>query len=139
MKTLKIDDETVLEDGIEWIYQLFDFSPRIMEEYYAGENFIALKLKEEFENGSLNQRIDESGLDGFMPKLVEELQWVMGEGNNKFDGYSFGKNEISFYFLIRKSEYAKIMNKIKFWAITKDLDKIISFKVKNALDPVLAN
>jgi len=124
------DTKIILEDGIEWIYQAIDFDPSIMSHYYAGEHFLSLNIKEEIENGRLMDRIEDTDDDGFLPKLLEDLKWVIGKGNYKYDGYSLGKNKVSFYFLIKKLAYTKIMNNIKYWAISQDLDGIISYDLK---------
>jgi hypothetical protein len=124
------DFKIIKEDGVEWISQPIHFNPTIMSEYYVGEHFIGVKIDEELKSGKLSDRAEKADVRGFMPKLVEELKWVIGEGKYKYDGYALGENEISFYFLIKKSEYNQIMNKIKYWAITKDFDAIISYDVK---------
>jgi hypothetical protein len=122
--------QIVSKDGVDWVRQPINFTPDIMSEYYVGENFLDLNINEELKSGSLHARVERAGIDGFMPKLVDELKWIIGEGNHRYGGYEFGKDEICFYFMIRKDEYNQIMNKIKYWAIVKDFDEMISYHLK---------
>lgn len=120
----------IREGGVEWIYQSIHFSPQIMSYYYVGDYFLDLDINEELKSGQLHERIESAGIDGFMPKLVEELKSVIGEGNYKYDGYEFGEDEVNFYLLIKKSEYIEAMEKIKYWVIIADYEKIVSYDVK---------
>jgi len=130
--------EIIRASGMEWIAQPINFDHKIMAEYFVGDCFLDLNIQEEMLTGTLRERAERAGVDGFMPKLVEELKWIIGEGNYRFDGYAFGLNEINFYFLIRKAEYNQIMNKIKYWAITKDFYEIISYDLKKVKSPAVA-
>lgn len=124
--------DIIRHHGMEWIAQSINFDHGIMSDYYVGEHFLNADIKKELSAGVLSARVESAGKDGFMPKLVEELKWIIGDGNYRYDGYAFGENEINFYFLIRKAEYDQIMNKIKYWAIIKDFDDKMSYDLKKA-------
>ncbi len=133
------ETQIVIEDGIEYVYQPIHFKADIMSEYYVGDIFLGISDKNIFDDGELSELCQKAGMDGFMPELVRELKEdVIGVGNSKYDGYEFGRNkdggridEVNFYFLIRKSDYERIMSKIKFWSIAKSFDHLIYFDIKS--------
>jgi hypothetical protein len=137
--------QVLWEDGIEYIYQPIHFKANIMLEYYVGDVFLGIADKCIFDEGELSELCQVAGMNGFMPELVRELKEdVIGVGNTKYDGYEFGRNtdggridEVNFYFLIRKSDYERIMSKIKFWSIAKSFDHLIYFDVKTVQYAIL--
>ena len=130
--------QIVSENGIEYVYQPIVFKPEIMQEYYVGNNFVGIDDKKDFGEEELLGRSQLAGIDGFMPELVKELtDNVIGADNQIYDGYDFGRDEgrgideVSFYFMIKKSEYNKIMDKIKYWSIAKSFDHLILLDVRD--------
>lgn len=118
------------ENGVEYVYQPIKFTNNILEHYNAGNHFKDLDIEEERKRGALATRIKSAGVNGFMPTLVKELTEVIGAKNQKYDGYEFGKNEINFYFLLKKKEYHSIIEKIKEWRVKKDFKKIMQITEK---------
>lgn len=134
---MKKDAQIVIEHGTEYIYQPIRFKPEIMREYYVGNTFIGMESREFFSEGELSGLMQVGGMNGFMPELVRELsEDVIGIGSFIYDGYDFsrkegfGIDEVNFYFLIQKSEYDRIIRKIKFWSEAKDFDHLIRLDVK---------
>lgn len=135
---MKKDAQIVIERGVEYVYQPILFKPEIMQEYYVGNDFVGMDcIKNSFDEERLFGLMQVAGMDGFMPELVRELsESVIGTDNLIYDGYDFGReegngiDEVNFYFMIKKSEYAKIMDKIKYWSIAKGFDHLIRMDVK---------
>ena len=132
--------QIILKNGIEYVYQPIHFKTAIMQEYYVGNDFIGLINKKNFDERELSELIHRAGVNGFMPKLVSELKEIIGiKGKDikLYDGYEFGGSndkgidEVSFYFLIKRDNYDKVMKDIKYWSIAKGLDHLIYFDVKN--------
>ena len=132
--------QVIVQNGVNYIYQPIHFRPDIMKEYYVGDTFIGIADRNCFEPEELSDLIDRAGIDGFMPELVSELKSIIGitvKNRKLYDGYEFGHqrdkeiDEVTFYFLIKKSNYKEIMSKIKYWSIAKSLDHLIYFDVKN--------
>ena len=119
------------EDGIEYVYQPIHFKPEITNHYFAGDAFVGMNQKEELQGGKLPERIAEGGRDGFVPELIKELTEVIGEENQKYDGYEFGEDETNLYFLIKKEYYHLIMPALNGWKLSKGFKELMWFDIKD--------
>lgn len=74
-------------NGENYIYHCFTFDPKIQEHTFLGNEFIGIVQADEVDVINTFERIVDAGPEGFMPRLVEELQYLFGEGNYIYDGY----------------------------------------------------
>ena len=75
-------------------------------------------------------RVVDSGTDGFMPKLVEELKNICGEGNYVFDGYEIGEEDFGLYFFIKEDLYNSLLKKVEHWSDYIGFCKLIWWESK---------
>jgi len=117
------------------IYQAFIFDNRIKERFSTGKSFLAYR-----DNMNKDELVDlahdivDEGIEGFMPKLVSEIESLLGEGNFIYDFWEFGPDCFSLYWWIDKSVYNKKMEIISKWVEYNEMDGLIEIEKE-----VLAN
>ena len=98
-----------------YIYQCFEFHPKIQEHTFIGNEFIGMDPEEETQNFKAFERVVAAGHEGFLPELVKELESLIGAGNYKYDGYEIGPDVFALYFLIKTDVDKKALKKIAQW------------------------
>jgi hypothetical protein len=121
--------------GENFIYHCFTFDPKIQEHTFLGNEFIGMDQADEVDVINTFERIVDAGPDGFMPRLVEELQNIFGEGNYVYDGYEIGEDdsgifEFNLYFLIKESLYVSLLKKVELWSEFNGFEDLISWDTK---------
>jgi hypothetical protein len=122
-----------------YIYHCFTFDPKIQEHTFLGNEFIGKDQIEETRDLRMFDRIVDAGPEGFMPKLVEELQNIFGEGNYIYDGYEIGEDETSIfefnlYFFIKESLYEVLLREVELWSEFNGFKELISWNTKPLSD-----
>lgn len=115
------------------IYQSFFFENKIKEFFYSGNSFLEygsdMKQPELLD---LAYDIIDEGEAGFMPKLVDDIQSLLGEGNYVYDMWEFGPDSFSLYWWICKDVYLAKMALIGKWVAFNQLEDLVDYRVKNA-------
>ena len=117
-------------DGKRFVYHRFTFDPKIQEHTFIGNEFIGMDHVEETRNLKMFDRVDDGGTDGFMPKLVEELKNICGEGNYVYDGYEIGEEDFGVYFFIKEDLYNSLLKKVEHWSNYNGFSKLIWWESK---------
>jgi hypothetical protein len=123
-------------NGEKFIYHCFTFDPKIQEHTFLGDEFIGIDQESETRDPLRTyDRIVEAGREGFMPKLVEELKNIFGEGNYVYDGYEIGEDEssifeFSLYFLIKVKLYKSLLKKVDQWSEHNGIKHLIHWEEK---------
>lgn len=123
-------------NGEKFIYHCFTFDPKIQEHTFLGDEFIGIDQESETRDPLRTyDRIVEAGREGFMPKLVEELKNIFGEGNYVYDGYEIGEDEssifeFSLYFLIKVKLYKSLLKKVDQWSEHNGIKHLIHWVEK---------
>ena len=126
-------------NGENYIYHCFTFNSKIQEHTFLGNEFIGMDQVEETRDLRMFDRVVDAGPFGFMPRLVEELQNIFGEGNYVYDGYEIGEDEFkifefNLYFFIKESLYESLLRKVEFWSEFKGFKDLISWYNKPLSD-----
>jgi len=122
-----MEDKWYIEniEGENYIYHRFTFDPKIQEHTFIGNEFLGMDHVEETRNLQMFDRVVDAGPYGFMPKLVEELTNIFGEGNYEYDGYEIGEEDFGLYFFIKESLYNSLLKKVEYWADLNDIKEFI--------------
>ena len=119
------------------IYQSFDFKYDIQNYFYCGDLFLNKNIKNELSlkkgniDNSVSTIIEMNNNNDFLFKLRKKIEQLIGEGNFKYDYYSFNENYFSLYWLISKDVYNEKMNLIQNWIKYEELEDLIWFKIKD--------
>ena len=122
-------------NGENFIYHCFSFNPEIQGHTYLGDEFIGMDQTAETRNLTMFDRVVDAGPEGFMPRLVDELKKIFGEGNFEYDGYEIGEDEhnifeFNLYFFIKESLYESLLKKVEQWSKYHGFRELISWDVK---------
>jgi len=114
----------------DFIYQSFWFKNKIMELYYAGNEFIQcnseMNITESFDLACEMA----GGKEAFMPTLVEKIESLIGKENCRYDFWEFGDDDFSLYWFINKKVYQEKMKLIREWVKFEELVGVVEFKVE---------
>jgi hypothetical protein len=109
------------------IYQSFYFKNEIKKYFYPGNGFLQyskdMDIVESF-GLALSMFGDK---EAFMPRLVDKIEELLGEGNFIYDYWEFGEEDFSLYWHIRKSVYVEKLNLIAEWVRFEELDDFVFF------------
>lgn len=127
-----MEDEWYIKkiEGEDFVYHCFIFNPQIQEHTFLGESFLGMDQVDETRNLQMLGRVIDAGPFGFMPKLVEELQNILGESYYRYDGYEIGEDVFALYFFIKRSHYHSLLNKVKQWAAYHEISHLVDWDNK---------
>lgn len=118
------------------VYQMFTFSDNIKDVYYQGDLYLgADKLKSKDKADLCLEICTINKKDNFFPKLVDDIQSLIGNDNCIYDYFEMGQNGFCLFWNIAKKEYPDIMNKIKGWVKYNEIENCIYFRIKDVDDP----
>jgi hypothetical protein len=113
-------------EGQYYIVQPFVFSNKVMQSCFAGVDFIGVDTKNYCD---VVQRVQEAGVDGFMPSLVKEIEEILGDGNYIYNGYSLGVDQFNFIFFIKIDKYVSKMKVLKDWLVYKEWNSLSNIPI----------
>ena len=118
MNEWKFFNERTMSDlNATHIYQAFFFDNRVKAHFYPGNVFMGYREGHTVEELiGLAGEIMEADDGKIMPKLTDQIEHLLGEGNFVCDFWEFGSDCFSLYWWIRKDVYHEKLALIRQWA-----------------------